>query len=723
MNALDDRLLAAFRVEHKDHLEAVRAMLDACEGADWNGAGLDLMELHRRLHSLKGAARAVDMRPVEALAHALESLIEDCQAGLCSLDEESARTLRQALDGIEDWVDAALAEKSPPAIDALTRRIESARGAARPTSAAPAAPRQAPENASPPIAREMMRIETRGFDGLMQSAFEMLATTQQQEKLQSDLDGLRSLVRSLEQSLAARRATRRAPRGVPGANEPESAIAAVNEILRRIDASASWHRAHAWRLNRSGRRLQSQIQALRMISADNVFSSARKIVRDIAREQGKSVRVTVKGLETLADRSILEALKDPVAHILRNAVNHGIETPAERRRAGKPEEGLVALEIAARAGALVIRIDDDGRGVDRDKAVAVARQKGLLAATADAAAPSIETLLAFPGLSTAERVTEIAGRGMGLSVVKEAAARLGGAFSISPRAPCGVSVQITVPASLLAKRFVFVVVSNEIYCFPAARIERVHRILRRDVEMLDGRAHALFGEAPAMALAPLSFLLGRKDAAPDDEGALNVVELEGVAPRLGICVDAVLGVKDGLARDIGLDAGLAERVVGGVVLENGVVAPVLDIAALVETYRRADGGAALPIAAARERARAKSILVVDDSITTRTLEKSVLEASGFEVTLSVDGADALRKLRQAPVDLIISDIEMPNLDGFALVKALKQEKDLAKIPIILVTSRSDDADKQRGLELGADAYVVKQRFDQTELLSIIGRLL
>jgi two-component system chemotaxis sensor kinase CheA len=199
--------------------------------------------------------------------------------------------------------------------------------------------------------------------------------------------------------------------------------------------------------------------------------------------------------------------------------------------------------------------------------------------------------------------------------------------------------------------------------------------------------------------------------------------LAGVDLRFGIIVDVVLGVWDGLVRDLGLDSASGDMFAGGVALEDGVIAPVLDVAALVRTYRQTEGCISLSPEGGERENRLRSILVVDDSITTRTLEKSVLEASGYQVRLSVDGADALRELRQRPADLVISDIEMPNLDGFALVKAMKQDEALARIPIILVTSRNDDADRRRGLETGADAYVVKQRFDQAELLSIIDRLL
>ncbi|MEX0644543.1 MAG: response regulator, partial [Parvularculaceae bacterium] len=695
------------------------------------------IELHRRLHSLKGAARAVDMRPVESLAHALEGLIEDCQAGRLVIDQKFARTIRDALNAIEDWVDAAMTSKAPPAIDDIIRQVEESRGigSRAPSSAAPEGDRADNEpwdegrTAASAAPQELLRVDARKFERLMQCSAEVQSAAQDQDGLLFDIQVVRDEVERLRKEFdPAKRKN-----GAAGGREPRIALnalprggvgARLQQVARILDKGAVRQRSYAWRMRRLGRSLQSQVQSLRMVSAESVFDGARKIARDIARDEGKHVSVSVRGLETLADRHVLQSLKDPVLHVLRNAIHHGIESPAERTAQSKPDEGLIIFEVSSRGSELTVKVEDDGRGVDRDKVEAAAQKRGLATAASRASAQALTSLLCLPGFTTAETVTEVAGRGMGLSVVKDAVAKLGGALSITSRNPCGVIVQLTAPASLLSKRFVFVAAAGAKFCLPACDTKRLHRAAERRIETLEGLPHLIFGDAAPMALAPLSFLL-RREAQRDSEGieASTIIELAGVEPRLGIVVDAVLGVWDGLVRDLGLESAAGDLFAGGVALDDGVVAPVIDVAALAGAYRKSGRLAAFSMKSGAHEKIVRSILVVDDSITTRTLEKSVLEASGYHVRLSVDGADALRQLRQKTADLVISDIEMPNLDGFALVKAMKEDEALSRIPVILVTSRNDDADKRRGLDVGADAYVVKQRFDQAELLSIIDGLI
>lgn len=719
MKSLEEKLLAAFEVEHREHLDTARLLLDAAG----NGGAPDLIELHRRLHSLKGAARAVDMRPVEALAHALEGLIEDCQSGALELEDHSTDVVRDALDAIEDWVGAALAREKPPAIDAITRDVEERRSGKRRSDAQRARAEPVPD-ASPKAPRtETTRIETRDFDAMLQSSSEILASLSFQSRLETELHALQMEARGLEHDLAARRKVER--RGGDAAFDAQRAngsLVRLQQFMRRLDSANREQRAHSWRMRQLGARLRSQVELLRMVSADTVFAGVGKIVRDIARDQGKAARVTVKGLDTLADRAVLQSLKDPVLHLLRNAINHGIETPAERARNGKSGEGAILFEVSAHAGELRLVVEDDGAGIAVSRVLEVAKGRGLLARDAAPEGAALTALLAQPGFSTAERVTEVAGRGMGLSVVKETLAKLGGALTIAGREPCGVRVLLTAPVSSLASRFVLLSAGGDIWCLPANRVERIHRVRADDIETLEGRPHFVAkGEVP-MALAPLAFLLGDAGAPLSSGGGiLTVAELQGES-RFGVVIDEIVGVRDGVMRDYGPDTQAGGVIAGGVLLDAGVVAPVLDAASLAAAYGRAEARCQLS-RKDEKAARPRSVLVVDDSITTRTLEKSILEASGFDVRLSVDGADALRQLRQRQTDLVISDVEMPTLDGFGLIRAMKQDSALRKIPVILVTSRSDDTDRRRGLDLGADAYVVKQRFDQTELLSIIDRLI
>lgn len=766
MNALHQKLLVAFEAEHRDHVDAVRAMLDAYEDDGGAGGAINLVELHRRLHSLKGAARAVDMKPVESLAHALETLVEDCQADAIDVGP-AAGAMRRGLDAIEDWVASSLAgeaaadledaialvrkagQATPPAPadkpaspgprlvaateEAATTDVSSER-ATREEKRSGAEPRTLGASASVDSAKGeaaqavLTRVETRSFDAFVQSSSEILAAMGGQDDALGALELVKGELKAIALAVRAHDAEERRPQSdwITPANDT---LEQIVERVRNADAMLSdferRQRDQAWRMRRLGRGLQEQVAHLQTVSADFAFGAARKIVRDIAQEQGKQVRVSVRGLDTLADRTVLQRLKDPVVHLLRNAIHHGIETPEERVAAGKPEEGCIILEVGARGPNLVVSIEDDGRGVDREKALQRAREQGLTdaAALAEAQGGDITHLLTHAGLSTASSITEIAGRGIGLSVVKEAVTALGGTFTISEREPCGARSLIEAPASLLAARFLLVKAGDDLACLPVNRIGRIHHITEENIELIDERAHALMGDEPPMPLASLAFLVGRGDNALPAAKSHCVLELRTKGQRLGVVVDETTGVRDGVMRDLELDPAHAGCVAGVLVTDAGDVVPVLDTAELTSVYNGSDARCVVRSNKDDKTKQRTSILIADDSITTRTLEKSVLEANGYHVRVSVDGADALRQLRLQKADLVVSDVEMPNLDGFGLVGAIKRDPDLKQIPVILVTSRSEETDRRRGLNLGADAYLIKQRFDQTELLNIIGRLL
>lgn len=759
MNDLREKLLAAFDVEHRDHLEAVRSMLDAYEEADEGAGALDLVELHRRLHSLKGAARAVNLGEVEKLSHALEELVEGWQAGPAAIGSEALAAIGKGLDAIEDVVATSLAGEESPRLEKVLADIENAcpgdstparnpcvsanvRDRARQAevaasdtletrnghSAEDAEDGCQPAPDGPAVGSPITtRVETRNFDAIVQCASEIVSDLGAHDAVLADIRAVVAEISRLDEAAHRKPAESRANgeewRAAGEAVTTSHCLQRINELLRRATRR---QRDQAWRTRRLGRNLQEQVGLLQTVSADVVFGGARKLVRDIARDQGKEVRVTVRGLDTLADRVVLEHLKDPVYHILRNAIHHAIETPAERAELAKPEEGHVVLEITTRGSELIVTVEDDGRGIDRDRVLQRARERGIHQVVASQQHDDRELvgLLTHPGFTTADAVTEVAGRGIGLSVVAEAVAQLGGEFSISPASPHGTRSAIIVPASVLAMRFVLVEAAGNTSGIPVSRIARIHQVPKARIEMIDGRAHAVEPERPPMALAPLALLLGRDAGGiSTDDSSLIVVELKAGERRFGVIVDWVVGVHDGVMRNLDLDPDQAGCVAGAVVLEAGTVVPVLDSTALIAACGDIETSCVLPSQDTEASRRQRSILIVDDSITTRTLEQSVLESNGYHVMLSADGADALQQLRRHGADLVISDVEMPNIDGFGLLGAMKRQRELADVPVILVTSRNNDTDRRRGLRLGASAYVVKQRFNQTELLKTIGRLL
>jgi two-component system chemotaxis sensor kinase CheA len=476
---------------------------------------------------------------------------------------------------------------------------------------------------------------------------------------------------------------------------------------------------------RLGKELQNDVWQARMVPVDGLLEGFRKMLRDLARDESKKIdfRITNSGVH--ADRRVLDMLKDPLMHLLRNAVCHGIEPPQERIAKGKPIEGLVALRVGTEGQRLTVTIEDDGRGVDLARVFEVAVRQGILS-DADVSRSSpreLGRILFRPGFSTSRAVTELSGRGMGLSVVHEAVRRLQGNIDIEARDGCGTVLRLSVPLSIATDRLLLVGCCGQSFAMPIQSIERVCRMKLQRVDTVEGKPILLFDGHP-VPLFSLQHLLGLDHSSTSFQPSeFKVIVLRSSAQRAAIVVDEFLWECEAVIQDLGPAAPHDGKISGGIVLEDGGIAFVLNLTELLEKrHPESRSSAFLPSKPVQEKAPA-SILVVDDSVTTRTLEKSILEANGFRVQVAVDGLEALAKLRAEKPDLVITDIQMPRMDGFALLAAMKKDSSLHRIPVIVVTSLDRREDQQRGLELGADAYIVKGKFDQRELLSAIRQIL
>jgi two-component system chemotaxis sensor kinase CheA len=461
------------------------------------------------------------------------------------------------------------------------------------------------------------------------------------------------------------------------------------------------------------------------------------MVREIAREEGRDVNVRVTGLDVQADRQVLQALKDPVMHLLRNAVSHGAEDSTERAAKGKPEATEVALELASRGGRLTVCVRDDGRGPDLMGIEQAAIERGLLQPREDNdPTPMMDQLLSLvfaPGFSTAGAVDRLSGRGMGLSVVAEAIRKLHGSVLLRPRFPWGTEALLSVPFTAARQPLLLVEAEGRMFGLPAHGIERLLRLKAQSLESVEGRPAVRIdvrGQDVIVPVVALAALTGSPNApVPIESGHAKAVLVRQGSRYCALAVNALHDVRTMLVNEVHA-IGLGDMVTGTVLLEDEMPALVLSSELLVEHWVRNEGrlaakGLGLAEWATTAKEHGPTVLVVDDSITTRTLEKSILEAQGYRVLLSVDGIDALNVLRSGEelIDLIIADVEMPRMDGFGLLQAVKTDPRLATTPVILMTSRADPADVRRGLDLGASAYITKQKFDQRELLATIGQLL
>lgn len=726
MSDIHEKILAAFQVEHKEHLQAVRAMLDELARQDFESKAFDFTEAHRRVHSLKGAARAVGLRPIEALAHRLESLISRCQSGALALDRETAGVVHLAFDSIEDFVVEleTVAEPAEPleALTAVDRLLgagpmEETNDAGRQDATPPA--QGAARVASAVRAIETARVNVDSLDVVLKHAGELLTENLRHDRIAMELRKLQRDIVKLQREAARDRRTPRADSGASA--DLFGAILDHAQSIGRMQGDA------AWRIRRLGRQLYQDVRSLRIVPAESVFGGIRKMTRDLARAEGKEVEIEIEGLDTRADRQVLQALKDPVMHLLRNAVNHGIETPEARVKRGKPPAGRVAFKVTTQRNQLLIRIEDDGQGLDKNRIVKEARKRGLL--PKDESTPpdvaALTPILLQPGFTTARRVTEVAGRGIGLSVVDNAVRQLQGRFDLAPGERMGTVVTVLVPLAVASRRLLLVQCKDHIYGIPAHCVERVCQLSSEKIATITDEPMIVFeGEDDSVSLTSLAQLLGYTDPAVVGNGqGILVVLLNVDGARLGVAVDGFVAVQDSVVHDLAAALPGLTLVMGGMILADGSVSTVVNPAALIKAAQEAKYPWRFDTHAPAERDEAPLILIVDDSITTRTLEKSILEAKGFRVRLSVDGIDALEQLRQDRPDLAIVDVEMPRMDGFGLLHAMKGDPNLADIPVVLVTSRDSATDRRKGMALGAQAYIIKQRFDQRELLETIDQIL
>jgi two-component system chemotaxis sensor kinase CheA len=448
----------------------------------------------------------------------------------------------------------------------------------------------------------------------------------------------------------------------------------------------------------------------------------RKMVRDLARDQGKKVQFRVTGSEIRADRAVLQALKDPLMHLLRNAVSHGIEAPEEREAKGKVAEGIIALQFSIERGRLMIAVEDDGRGLDAEAVTRAGVAQGIIGGheAARRSPEQLARLIFEPGISTAEGITELSGRGMGLSVVQESVRRLQGEVELGDT-ECGMRVILSVPLSTWASHLLLISCAAQTFGIPTYAIEHLNRVRIGELETAQGRPVTRAGgrQIPVVRLSNL-IGLSNSDPGPSPD-VLRFVVLKSGDKKAAVAVDAFLGEGSARLQELGVP-GLPRHISGGVIGDDGAPVVVLNPTALVDLSFQQDIPMFAGAAPARKEA-APCILIVDDSITTRSLERSILEAHGFKTRIAVNGVQALEILRSDGADLVLTDIEMPQLDGFGLIAAIRADKNLKNMPVIVVSSRGDAVDQKQGLLLGADAYVVKSKFDQAELVQTIRRAL
>lgn len=498
----------------------------------------------------------------------------------------------------------------------------------------------------------------------------------------------------------------------------------VDRGLQDLGADIEAFEGYARRGEDLAGRLHHEVLASRMRPMSEGARGFPRMVRDVSRQLGKQARFEVMGENTGVDRDILDKLEAPLNHLIRNALDHALETPEEREAAGKSKVGTIRLEARHRAGLLQITLSDDGRGIDIERLRRKVVEKKLVAEGMAGRLTEAELLefLFLPGFSTRENVTELSGRGVGLDVVQDMVRTVGGTVRVGSRIGRGTRFTLQLPITMSVVRALLVRIAGEPYAFPLNRIDRIARVPRSGLRMLEGRAHFALDDG-LVGLVDASEVLGMTggETSGDD---LAVVVASDRSQRFGVIVEAFLGERDLEVRPLDPRLGKPPDINSASVLEDGWPVLIVDVEDLVRSIDNLFGGRKLggirDAMEARARPTTKRILVVDDSITVRELERQLLEGRGYDVDVAVDGVDGWNAVRGGGYHLVISDVDMPRMDGIRLVKSIKGDPGLRSIPVIIVSYKDREEDRMRGLDAGADGYLTKSSFhDRTFLDAVV----
>lgn len=702
-DGLRERLHGLFLEELDQHVERLRLGVEDLAGAAPDVPRATVEDLFRAAHSLKGAAQAVGAAVVAGLCHGVEESLAGVREGTIPVDADLLARIGEQTDAIAE-AGRTLREQVAPARPA---------GPADPASAEP----------GPDPARETgtVRLAAQKLDTLLAEAGSVMDAIHRSEAVTRDLAAARDrLTHGTHGWRNDVRTVRRLLNGSGGADGAAGALARlegyVGEITEELDRLARAAGAQQRSLQGAAGAFAAAAHDARTVPVGDATAGLTRLVRELCERTGKKMRLVLDTADLEVDRSLVPPLRVALGHLVRNAVDHGVEAPADRERTGKPATGTVRVTATLLNNGIEVVVADDGRGVSADEVRGAARRLGLdLAEELD-----VDEVLFRPGFSTAPEGNPFSGRGVGLDAVRDAAEAAGGAVQLWTEAGRGTRVSVTVPLTLSSLRVVVVRVGEDLVAVPSSA---VRTLVRLDVDRpgVDGRDLVDLG-AETVPVAHLADVLGwpstRTAGSGGHEQALVLDADEGA---LAVVVTELLDERETVLRAIPPRLAGLSLLLGTTQLEDGTVAIVLSPNGCVRAGLTGRHGTSRP--APTVPAQAPRVLLAEDTLTTRELERSILELAGYSVVVAPDGAQAWQLLQNREVDAVVSDVDMPRMDGVALCRAIRGSQRLADLPVILVTSLHSEADRMRGLDAGADAYLAKTGFDRAELLDALERLL
>ncbi len=757
----DPELRELFKTEFEENIQVLNSELLRLEQ---NNADSDAMtKLMRVAHTMKGSARMIGLTGVVTLAHFFEDMLGAVKGGNAALSRTGFDRMYRALDIIKDLVQEAVAGTplpydleaecnkiiNPPDdkeveapgsgdtnqihepdsnIDQESQLQQTADDLTEET------PGTGQKQQSQNSTIESIRVPASRLDTLMNLSAELTISKIQ---LALRVRAIEALNGMLEDSIRDVREMESLLRSLERTEEISltNQFAATSRLLARFDeALGEMTRIQdnftedTSRLGFVSNQFEDVVKNMRMLHLSNIFNLYPRMVRDISAAMGKEVEFVIQGGNITADKKILEEMRDPLMHMIRNSIDHGIESPGEREAAGKPRAGKITLSARQSASNIRIILEDDGKGLDESTIKSVAIRKGIINASEaeKLTAQQVHKLIFAPGFSTSKMITDVSGRGVGMEVVQANVEKLKGKINIESEAGAGTRFIIDLPLSLATLRVMIASIDGFLCAVPADFIETTLLVDRDSIFTMEGRDTIFYSGEP-LSIVKLASVLELEGQSPVHDKArrrqVECIIVSSQGEKVAFMVDNLIDEQEVLVKPLGMMLKKVRNVSGSTILGTGDVCIILNPNELVRSVSARSYGKLSTLLEENEVTVKKRILLVEDSITTRTQEKRILEANGYEVVTAVDGLEGYQKLLKGEFDAVVSDVEMPNMDGLTLAENIRKEKKYALLPIVLVTSLSTDEQRKRGLDAGANAYITKSGFDQTILIETLDRLI
>jgi two-component system chemotaxis sensor kinase CheA len=768
------KLRSTFEIEAHDHLRTISLSILELEKETVEEEKVAIIEtIHREFHSLKGAARAVSEKEIETLCHSLENTLTKIKKGSLTLKIEIFDIFNEAIDIIENLLSSVenKAEDISSLMDKLTTLEDYSIGPEEELKTNNLDHKELNEESIDSKIKindveqlyekdleEKKSLNTIEYEALRNNIkineerelidhnnikLEIKTQNSNANKIPQDKTGdilrvskekLDSLLLQGEELIFAKLSAIQRAKDIRNLKDllflwkKEKNNSYISTLEEDIDQILKATENDAKTIEAMTDAFMEDIKNIMILPFSSIIEMFPKMVRDLARNLDKDIEFLCKGTEIEVDRRILEEIKVPLMHIIRNSVDHGIESNEERLSAGKPVKGNINLHITqVNSEKVKIEIWDDGRGIDLHKLKEKAVKNKLYTSNEanNMDEDIIKSLIFKSGISTSDIITDISGRGLGLAIVNEKIQDLGGSIKVHTEKLKGTRFIIMLPITVSTNRGIIAKASNQVFVIPTGKVERAIRVKRDEIKIIENKATILLEDEVISVISLKDILeLQEKKIEEYTNEVISILVVKDLDRKIAFGVDEIIGEQEVLVKRFNKQLKRVRNISGATILGSGEVVPILDVQDLIKSsYKHSSKSINIISNNNKGSNKGKSIIVVEDSITSRTLLKSILESCGFLVKTAVDGLEGWNLLNSEKFDLVITDVEMPKMDGFELTSKIRNHSEFSEIPVVLVTSLESREHKERGIDVGASAYIVKSDFQQGNLLDTIKRLI